>query len=64
MELKEVYEMEYKIFQAFMDKPNCGEFFEGVRALLVDKDKNPKWTHTSVHNVSRAEIDYFFERKE
>lgn len=38
--------MEYKISQGFV---NHTEFFEGVRALLIDKDKNPKWKHTSVH---------------
>jgi len=38
MDLKSVFEMEYKLSQGFM---NHTEFFEGVRALLVDKDKNP-----------------------
>jgi hypothetical protein len=64
MDLKEVYEMEYKIFQGFMDYSNCTEFFEGVRALLIDKDKNPKWRHSSVHDVSSDEIAYFFDRNE
>ena len=40
------------------------EFFEGVRALLIDKDLNPKWAHKSVHEVSEAEINTFFNRKD
>lgn len=32
------------------------EFFEGVRALLVDKDKNPQWRHKSVHDVTNADV--------
>jgi len=42
MGIKEVFEMEYRISQGFM---NHTEFFEGVRALLVDKDRSPKWKH-------------------
>lgn len=38
MNLKEIFEMEYKISQGFVHHT---EFFEGVRALLIDKDKNP-----------------------
>ena len=38
MNLFDVFEMEYKISQGFM---NHTEFFEGVRALLIDKDKKP-----------------------
>ena len=45
MNLKEVFEMEYKISQGFMRHT---EFFEGVRALLIDKDKSPKWKHASI----------------
>jgi len=40
---------------------NHPEFYEGVRALLVDKDKNPKWAHTHVSEVKRADVDYFFD---
>ena len=59
MGLKEVFEMEYKISQGFMEHT---EFFEGVRALLVDKDKSPKWKHASLADVSQDEINWFFER--
>jgi len=57
MDLKSVFEMEYKISQGFM---NHTEFFEGVRALLVDKDKSPKWKHSSIADVSQEEIEWFF----
>ena len=38
------------------------EFFEGVRALLVDKDKSPKWKHKNIMDVSQDEIEWFFTR--
>lgn len=37
----------------------CGEFVEGVRALLVDKDKAPKWQPSSLEAVSDALIAEF-----
>ena len=40
MNLKNVYSMEYKLSQGFM---NNDDFFEGVRALLIDKDNKPRW---------------------
>jgi hypothetical protein len=43
---------------------NHTEFFEGVRALLVDKDKNPQWRHKSVDDVTREEVEFFFNRSE
>ena len=43
---------------------NNREFFEGVRALLVDKDKNPKWSHKHVNEVKKEEVDFFFNRPE
>ncbi|MBU2531849.1 MAG: enoyl-CoA hydratase/isomerase family protein [Alphaproteobacteria bacterium] len=36
-----------------------GEFVEGVRALLVDKDKAPKWNPTSLSKVSDALVGEF-----
>lgn len=37
-----------------------GEFQEGVRALLIDKDNSPKWTYPSVADVPAEIIDKFF----
>ena len=61
MDVRSVFDMEYKISQGFVHHT---EFFEGVRALLVDKDKNPKWKHSSVDEVSRDEVEFFFNRTE
>jgi enoyl-CoA hydratase len=39
-----------------------GEFSEGVRALLVDKDKDPKWNVATLEEVEQAEVDSYFEK--
>ncbi|WP_404402499.1 enoyl-CoA hydratase/isomerase family protein [Idiomarina seosinensis] len=42
---------------------NCavrGDFAEGIRALLIDKDKEPRWQHSSVSDITAAEVDAFF----
>lgn len=36
------------------------DFFEGVRAMLVDKDKKPRWQPESIDNVSMSEIQGYF----
>ncbi|GHE22750.1 enoyl-CoA hydratase/isomerase family protein [Halomonas urumqiensis] len=33
-----------------------GDFVEGVRALLIDKDKHPRWRHADVAQVSRDDL--------
>ncbi|QJR82556.1 enoyl-CoA hydratase/isomerase family protein [Alteromonas pelagimontana] len=37
-----------------------GEFQEGVRALLIDKDQKPHWQFESVKNVPKAVVERFF----
>lgn len=37
-----------------------GEFQEGVRALLIDKDMQPKWKYATVNDVPRDAVEYFF----
>jgi len=42
---------------------NCaaiGEFSEGVRALLIEKDNNPDWMFATVHDVDPAMVDKMF----
>lgn len=34
------------------------DFHEGIRAAIIDKDRNPKWAHDSVTGVSDAAIDF------
>jgi enoyl-CoA hydratase/carnithine racemase len=36
------------------------EACEGVRALLVDKDKNPNWSFSNISDVDSKLIDWFF----
>ncbi|MDF2177698.1 enoyl-CoA hydratase/isomerase family protein [Aliiglaciecola sp. CAU 1673] len=37
-----------------------GEFQEGVRALLIDKDNQPTWLYQNVEEIPQKEIDRFF----
>jgi enoyl-CoA hydratase/carnithine racemase len=37
-----------------------GDFLEGVRALLIDKDKSPRWTPSRIEDVTDAMVDPFF----
>ena len=40
-----------------------GEFVEGIRALLIDKDNAPKWHFDSIETVDAKVVDWFFESK-
>ncbi len=38
-----------------------GDFMEGVRALLVDKDNAPRWNPARIEDVSEQMIEAFFQ---
>ncbi|MBL8465264.1 MAG: enoyl-CoA hydratase/isomerase family protein [Thauera sp.] len=37
-----------------------GDTMEGIRALLIDKDRSPRWRHRAVAEVPREEVEDFF----
>jgi len=38
-----------------------GDLIEGVRALIIDKDKQPRWNPPSLQQLQQARVDQFFE---
>lgn len=56
--LKTVFEKELNLSIRCLQK---GEFAEGIRALLIDKDKQPRWRYPSLEAMDPAWIDSFFE---
>lgn len=53
LDFEDVMVMEYRLSQRFMAGH---DFFEGVRAVIVDKDNRPCWQHGSIDEVTAAEI--------
>lgn len=38
-----------------------GDLVEGVRALLIDKDKKPRWNPPTLDQLERSRVEHFFE---
>ena len=38
-----------------------GDIIEGVRALIIDKDKQPRWNPPTLQELQRQRVDQFFE---
>ncbi|WP_417684271.1 enoyl-CoA hydratase/isomerase family protein [Roseibium sp.] len=51
--------LEYRIVSRVVEGH---DFFEGVRAVLVDKDHAPKWTPDRLDQVDTADLQAYFER--
>lgn len=49
--------MEYRLVRRFMGDH---DFFEGVRAVLVDKDNKPRWQPATLAEVTPAMVDAYF----
>ena len=58
MSLKDELIMEYRMVQKCL---KIGDFFEGVRAMLVDKDRKPNWSPSSLNDVDESRVDEFFK---
>src|ERR1700730_1772550 len=50
--------IEYRMSQRCMQKGQ--DFFQGVRALLIDKDQKPKWNPATIEGVTPAMVEEHF----
>ncbi|MAW78648.1 MAG: enoyl-CoA hydratase [Parvularcula sp.] len=58
LDFDDVMKMEFRMVRRVMEGH---DFFEGVRAQVIDKDRNPKWSPASLAEVGDADIAHYFE---
>lgn len=50
--------MEYRLTQRCMED---NDFYEGIRAVLIDKDNSPKWNPSTLNGVTQEKVEHYFE---
>jgi enoyl-CoA hydratase/carnithine racemase len=58
MTLGDCFRMELNLIRACFEQ---GDFIEGIRALIVEKDNQPRWRPQRVEEVERPAVDAFFQ---
>ena len=56
-DLEQALALEYRLTQHFM---KGHDFYEGVRAVVVDKDQTPRWRPATLAEISDAEVAAYF----
>ncbi|MEL7028478.1 MAG: enoyl-CoA hydratase/isomerase family protein [Pseudomonadota bacterium] len=57
MDFDDVMKMEFRLASRVMEGH---DFFEGVRAQIIDKDRSPNWSPASLGDVSASGIEDYF----
>lgn len=57
LDLKECLQMEYRLVRRCCED---SDFYEGVRALLIDKDNKPKWNPVKLADVNDTQLTRYF----
>jgi enoyl-CoA hydratase/carnithine racemase len=60
MELADCFRMELGMVEQCFEQ---GDFIEGIRALLIDKDNSPGWSPMRLDEVNDASVDAFFRER-
>lgn len=55
--LEECFQMEARLAMNFI---RDHDFFEGVRALLIDKDNKPVWAPKTLEEIPRETVERYF----
>lgn len=58
LSLEECFAMELHLDRQWFQH---GDIIEGVRALIIDKDKQPRWNPPTLQGLDRQRVDQFFE---
>jgi enoyl-CoA hydratase len=56
--LEDVLTQDYRVSSTSL---RSHDFVEGIRAQLVDKDRNPKWSPATLSEVTAADIEAYFD---
>ncbi|GJP57144.1 hypothetical protein CLOM_g16183 [Closterium sp. NIES-68] len=59
--LAQCLQKEYRLSVRACNEAVTGDFYEGVRAVLVDKDGKPKWNPVQLSQVSARTVSSLFE---
>lgn len=57
LDFAQCMQLEYRLVHRMLV---AGDFIEGVRALIIDKDKRPRWRHPDLDAVPAAEVQACF----
>lgn len=59
-QLHECLVREYRMTCHVILQKISSDFYEGCRAILVDKDRNPKWRPDTLEHVTQNMVDHYF----
>lgn len=57
LSFEDAMKLEFRLTNRFM---RGADFYEGVRAIIIDKDQTPKWQPATLDGVSDADVDAYF----
>ncbi len=57
-DFEECMRMEYRMVERVMADH---DFYEGVRALIIEKDNEPKWKPSTINKIKDKDIEKFFD---
>ena len=55
--LQQCFDLELHLDRQWFER---GDLIEGVRALIIDKDKAPRWNPPTVHELDASHVESFF----
>jgi enoyl-CoA hydratase/carnithine racemase len=61
LSLEQCFALELHLDRQWFER---GDLIEGVRALIIDKDKTPRWNPPTLHGLSAAHVESFFQQFE